>query len=224
MNFFFSDLDGTLEDSRTDMTNAVVTVRAHLQLPFWEASKITPNVNRGMAELYRACFSDYLADHSTKIPNSVEKLEQVRELYEDEYLAHVADHTCLYEGMDAALRYLATQGKIIVITNKPEKISRALLEKLGVGTLITDVMGGDSCSENKPSPLPLRIAAERHGFDRSVDAAFMIGDTLADIRAGKAFGAKTVWCSWGYLDDPGAETPDFRFDHPAKLPHLLHLV
>ena len=224
MNFFFSDLDGTLEDSRVDMTNAVIEVRAQLKLPVWDSSKITPNVNRGMAELYRACFSDYLADHTTEKKSSVDKLEQVRELYEAQYLAHVADHTTLYEGMESALRYLASQGKIIVITNKPEFISRALLEKLGVSPYITDVMGGDSCAENKPSPLPLRVAAERHGFNRATDAAFMIGDTLADIRAGKAFGAKTVWCSWGYLDEPGAETPDIRFDHPSKLPHLLHLV
>jgi phosphoglycolate phosphatase len=221
LTFFFSDLDGTLEDSREDMTRAAQRVRAHFGLPAWPDDRITPNVNRGMTELYLACFTDLLEAESTRGVPQAETLERIRLAYEADYLAHVADHTRLYEGMAETLRQLSERGKVIVITNKPEKISRALLDALGVGSFITDVMGGDSCAETKPSPLPLRIAAARHGYVEGRDDAYMMGDTLADIRCGRAFGAKTIWCAYGYLTSTGDERPDFTATSPREIPEIV---
>ena len=209
------DLDGTLEDSRADMVAAARKVRAALGLPVRADAQLAPWVNAGMDRLYRACFDDYLAagDEGTRYA-------AVREAYEAEYLAHVADETRLYAGIAAALEQLAKLGSLACVTNKPERISIALLDALGVGRLFGAVIGGDTCTEAKPSPLMLAAAAERCGFDRARGQAFMIGDTAGDIQLGRAYGATTIWCAWGYAAEPG-DVPDFRVSEPGELAAMV---
>jgi phosphoglycolate phosphatase-like HAD superfamily hydrolase len=48
----------------------------------------------------------------------------------------------------------------------------------------------------------------------------MIGDTNADIQLGRAFGARCVWCVWGYADSI-SESPDFRAEQPSELARIV---
>jgi phosphoglycolate phosphatase len=78
-----------------------------------------------------------------------------------------------------------------------------------VGELFQTVVGGDSCEHCKPHPIMLRTAAERCGFDPAQVKSVMIGDTQADVQLGRAFGARSIWCAWGYAEsvaDPGDAT------------------
>ena len=207
------DLDGTIEDSRSDMVAAARRVRAAFGLPPRPDSALRPHVNAGMDQLYRACFDDYLAEDPARYA-------RVRSAYEADYLAHVAVETKLYAGMAGALAALAQLGNLACVTNKPEHISRHLLAALGVGDLFQTVVGGDSCEHIKPHPIMLRRAAERCGYAPDQVRAVMIGDTQADVQLGRAFGARTIWCAWGYVEwveDPGDATA-----HSPE--HLLKLV
>lgn len=204
------DLDGTLEDSRDDMVAAVLRVRAGFGLAQEPGEKFRPHVNGGMDHLYRNCFADYLGAGGA--------VEAVRAAYEADYLAHIADSTRLYAGVSEALAELARLGKLACVTNKPERLSVALLAALGVGELFSAVIGGDTCAEGKPSPIVLAEASRQVG---RTGAAIMIGDSPADVRCGRAFGATTIWCAWGYARDPGAETPHHTAETPADLPGLV---
>lgn len=208
------DLDGTIEDSRDDMTAAAVRVRAALGLPARADAQLRPHVNGGMDQLYRSCFDDYLA-------GAAARYQEVRARYEADYLAHVADRTRLYDGMAGALAELASIAPLICITNKPEHISRALLRALGVRELFSSVVGGDSCPQIKPHRVMLETAAIRCGLDpaRKLDSC-MIGDTQADVQLGRAFGAKTVWCKWGYVSAL-AEPADRVAEAPQQLPSIV---
>ena len=205
------DLDGTLEDSRGDMVSAARRVRAVLQLPPRPDAELRAHVNGGMDQLYRACFDDYLGGGDAR------RYAEVREAYEADYLEHVALQTHLYEGIPGALSALARLGTLACITNKPERISRRLLHVLDVGKLFGTVVGGDSGPHAKPHPSMLQLAAERCGFDHARGRAYMIGDTNADIQLGRAFGAVTIWCAWGYAPSI-SEAPDHRAATPADLP------
>ncbi|HEY5649270.1 MAG TPA: HAD-IA family hydrolase [Nitrospiria bacterium] len=213
MNLIGIDLDGTLEDSRADMAAAVHRVRAGLGLPPRSDEAVLPWVNRGMDALYRACFDDYLAGGESR-------MEAVRKRYETDYLEHVAVETRLYPGISEALERLAGLGKLAVITNKPELISIRLIEALGVDRHITAVIGGDTCVKSKPDPVVLEEAAHRSGMKAIPDKTVMIGDTAGDIRLGRDSGAATVWCGWGYTDEPGEE-PDYIAARPLDLPGLV---
>jgi 2-phosphoglycolate phosphatase len=208
------DLDGTIEDSRSDMVAAARRVRAAFGLPPRPDSALRPHVNAGMDQLYRACFDDYLA-------LDPEHYARVRSAYEADYLANVAVETRLYSGMAGAIAGLAQVGTLACVTNKPEHIARHLLSALGVGELFRTVVGGDSCEHCKPHPIMLRTAAERCGFDPDHVKTVMVGDTQADVQLGRAFGARTIWCAWGYVEsvaDPG----DATASSPEQLLRLVH--
>ncbi|APJ04962.1 HAD family hydrolase [Silvanigrella aquatica] len=217
MNFFFFDLDGTLEDSRDDMANAVNAVREKLELPLRDTKDLKKYVNKGMHELYENCFDDYLSDNM----NYKLKYENLKNYYEQYYFENICILSKCYDEIPNTLKELSKENKVFVITNKPEKHSRELLKKLDLAKYITDVMGGDSCSEMKPSPMPLKIVAEQHGFSFSKNKAFMIGDSAGDIQAGHAFQATTVWCSWGYNSEPGSLAPQITVNSPKDLLILI---
>jgi phosphoglycolate phosphatase len=216
MNLIGLDLDGTLEDSRADMTAVVYRVRAGLGLPARSTETVRPWVNKGMEQLYRACFDDYIQ------PNDA-GLEEVRKRYEADYLENIAVDTRLYPGISESVSRLTDLGRLAVITNKPERISRRLLEVLGIDKFIGAVIGGDTCAKGKPDPMLLEEAARRFGFDRAKGRAVMIGDTEADMKLGRAFGAKTIWAAWGYTDRIGIE-PDFTAKTPADLPVMVQSI
>lgn len=210
------DLDGTLEDSREDMVAAARRVRSALGLAERADAELLPFVNGGMEQLYRKCFDDFLAQGDARA-----REQTVREAYEADYLAHVAVRTRLYDGVAEALGELAKLGALACVTNKPERISRRLLDVLGVGALFTTVVGGDSCADIKPNPIMLRAAAERCGFDATAGKAFMIGDTAGDIKLGRAYGATTVFVRWGYAPELPSEAPDHVAEHPSELPRIV---
>jgi len=211
------DLDGTLEDSRRDMVAAARRVRAQLHLPVRADDALLPWVNKGMDQLYRACFDDYIrADES--------RVADVRRLYEADYMEHVAVGTRLYDGVAPAIQQLAAMGTLACVTNKPERISWRLLEVLGISKHFMTVIGGDTCPKGKPDPMILEAAARRCGCEKKPAQTVMIGDTAADLAMGRAFGATTIWCAWGYADQPGDERPDLIAQAPDQLPELVREV
>ncbi len=212
------DLDGTLEDSRDDMVAAVVRVRAAFELPARPGEHFVEHVNRGMPHLYRVCFEELLGD-----PPAHARAQQA---YVADYSAHIADSTRLYPGMADALAQLSELGSLAIVTNKPEGLSDQLLRALGVRERFAVVIGGDSCAEPKPSPVPLRAAAARLGVGPPVAGehpprVFMIGDSAGDVRCGRAAGAWMIWCAWGYKDDPGELSPDAIARTPDQLPGIV---
>lgn len=200
MNLIAIDLDGTLEDSRRDMVSVVHRVRASFSLSKRPDEEILPWINQGMDKLYRNCFDDYLNGGYSN-----ERLSLVSRAYEADYFSNVACETILYPGVGTALAGLAQIGPVVVVTNKPERISKRLLEELKVDHLISGLIGGDTIGKIKPDPEILRAAAQQVGFSPDSGASFMIGDSAGDIKMGRAFGATTIWCAWGYSDAPGEE-------------------
>ena len=112
-----------------------------------------------MDHLYSTCFADLLARGGA--------LADVRAAYEADYLAHIADTTRLYPGMAEALAELAQLGKLACVTNKPERLSAALLAALAVAQHFAAIIGGDTCAESKPSPIVLAEASRRVGRTRA---------------------------------------------------------
>lgn len=192
------DLDGTLEDSRDDMVAAVARTRMEHGLPPLEDAEIRPNVSKGMPHLYATC----LGELSNPAPE-----------FARQYKAGIVDKTKLYPGIREALTQLSEP--LAVVTNKPERLSITLLEALGILPLISTVIGGDSCTEAKPSPIMLQEAVRRCG-----GPVIMVGDSAGDIKMAHAFGCPVVWAGWGYLDDAPAGSDAIAMQ-PQDLPSVI---
>lgn len=81
------------------------------------------------------------------------------------------------------LAALATRVKLGVVTGRPRRDAQTFLEAHGLADLFPVVV----CMEDaplKPDPAPVRLAMQRLG----VRAAWMIGDTVDDVRSARAAG------------------------------------
>lgn len=238
------DLDGTLEDSRADMTAAVLRLRARLGLPPRAAEDFRPHVNQGMDHLYARCFDEHLAEDSRHDPAHDSRhdpahdsardprLAALAAAYTEDYGAHIADETRLYPGIADALAKLADRWPLALVTNKPEALSAALLRALHIDHHFTAIIGGDTLPVAKPHPATLaeairRAARTQHAHSAHASApqphppAIMIGDSAGDIRCARDHGVPVIWCAWGYATTPGDHPPDAIAATPADLPALV---
>jgi phosphoglycolate phosphatase len=138
------------------------------------------------------------------------------------YAAHIADETRLYPGIPEALTALGERATLAIATNKPEHLSRLLLDALGIGQHFVTVVGGDTASAPKPSEVVMEAALNAAGLDRaSLDAVFHVGDTAGDMKLARNAKITGVWAAWGYVDAPGDEAPDRVARTPADLASVV---
>jgi phosphoglycolate phosphatase len=171
------DLDGTLIDSAADLAAAGNWLRAQEGLPVLPAERVASFVGDGVESLVsRLLETTDGAVIQRCIPG-----------FKRHYHDHCLDHTRLYEGAAPVLDALKRRGyRLAVVTNKPEKVSRHILEGLGVAELFGSVVGGNTLPVKKPDPAPLRKACQDLGVPET--ACAMVGDSRVDVEAGRALG------------------------------------
>ncbi len=187
---FLFDLDGTLIDSRADIVHSLNLALARMNLPFLPESRIAHFVGEGVQKLIERSLQEVTG---CKPDNS--QTQQGIALFKEEYGKHLLDRTCLYPTVKAALDCLPW-AKFAVVTNKPETLSRSILEELGVGNRFCIILGGDSVQNRKPDPESLLKAMDHCGALPS--ETVMVGDSAVDIQAGKAAGVITCGVLGGF--------------------------
>jgi phosphoglycolate phosphatase len=187
---FLLDLDGTLIDSRADITTAVNLAFARMKLPHLQESSIADFVGNGVPVLIERSLREVTGSE----PESA-LIQKGIDLFRDEYGNHLLDRTCLYPHVKEGLDRL-TWAKFAVVSNKPEIFSRRILEGLGVGSRFSIILGGDSIKKRKPDPESLLTAMRHCRVPAPITA--MVGDSAVDIQAGKAAGVTTCGVLGGY--------------------------
>jgi N-acetyl-D-muramate 6-phosphate phosphatase len=182
------DLDGTLADTAPDLAaalNFVLVTENRPQLPLRAIRHVASDGALGLLTL--GFGTDQQAD----------LFQQRRELLLNYYANHVADQTTLFPGIEKLLQYLE-KSKIPwgIVTNKPEKFTLALLQKLNLFDRAACVVSGDTLSERKPHPAPLLYAAKLLSL---ADGCCYVGDAERDIQAAKAANMFNVAACYGYL-------------------------
>jgi phosphoglycolate phosphatase len=137
------------------------------------------------------------------------------------YGAHLLDATRAYPGVDALLAALRARNVLCsVLTNKPEALSRTILDGLGLSGYFVAVVGGDSLPTRKPDPAGIEHLLEFGGTPRT--AILLVGDSAIDVRTARAAGVAFCGVSWGL--SPGAmwaEQPDRVVGHPSDVLRIV---
>ncbi len=202
------DLDGTLVDSAVDLATAVNLLRHEHHLPPLTIKTVRSYVGDGATMLVRRAMPE--GDFR------VEQLHRFLELYTQ----HLVDKTHPYPGIVDFLQQ-RLQLKMAVVTNKPEKLSRQLLDRLDLSRYFGAVIGGDTFDRKKPAAKPLLAAVEQLGS--TPEQAVMIGDHHTDLHAGTAAGIATCFCGWG-LGNTGDADYSWRVESVAELEQLFPVV
>ncbi len=180
---FLFDLDGTLIDSTSDIALSVNLAFARMSLPAIRPDRIASFVGDGVRKLIERSLREAIGINARD-----PLLHDAMRCYLEEYEQHLLDSTRLYPGVRDALDRIRW-ARLAVVTNKPERFARRILDALGVGNRFCVILGGDSTAVGKPDPAPLRLAMEL--CDATPADTVMVGDSSVDIRAGRAAGVVT---------------------------------
>ncbi|MGH9860391.1 MAG: HAD hydrolase-like protein, partial [Candidatus Acidiferrales bacterium] len=150
------DLDGTLIDSKLDLALAVNAARGHMGLGPLEHDAIFGYVGQGAPMLMRRSLGSLGTD---------ENVERALKYFLVYYREHMLDNTVTYPGVREALAEFSRRGtsanananhhkvQMAVLTNKPVRFSKLILEGLGIAPHFEYVYGGNSFERKKPDPI-----------------------------------------------------------------------
>src|SRR4051812_26926248 len=188
MDLLIFDLDGTLIDSKLDLAHAVNAARSQFGLGPIENETVYSYVGNGAPVLMRRAMGAGASD---------QEVQQALEFFLAYYRDHMLDYTVLYPGVRDALDRLLDAGvRMAVLTNKPVRISQAIVDGLGVGTHFKRVYGGNSFDRKKPDPIGIDTLVRE--CDVSRDRTMMVGDSSVDVQTARNANVKACGVTYGF--------------------------
>ena len=185
------DMDGTLIDSKKDITISVNHVR---------------EVNHNLPPLSEDFIVEAINMHERNLPYLFYKTQTYeqkdRELFEKHYKEQCIKHPYLYDGIKEMLDGLKKNDvKLSVATNAPTLFARTMLEHLEVAELFDEIIGADRVEASKPNPDMINAILDFYKYDKTIDRAWMVGDNSKDIESAKRAGIYAIFAAWGFSAD-----------------------
>jgi phosphoglycolate phosphatase len=203
------DLDGTLVDSKVDITNAVNYAISPYCVEPASVEETTTLVGEGVTRL----IAKLLEKRKVYLDLSV-LVARFRSYYSE----HPVSHTAPYPGVKQTLRSLHRYRKA-VISNKFRSSALEVLGELQLSQYFDEVAGVDTFPERKPSPVPVLLILDQ--FKARPEETLIVGDSIYDIQAGRASGIKTVAAAYGYGSPGFSENADFTI---TDFPQLIDVI
>jgi phosphoglycolate phosphatase len=198
------DLDGTLIDSRADLTAGINHMRGRYGLEPLPLATVSGYIGNGIRLLVER-----------SLQGAPVEPEEALSVYRTYYYEHLIVHTTLYDGVAEGIPRLAQAGhRLAVLTNKPGDPSRAILAHFGLLDYCLAVVGGGDIEQLKPDPAGIHRCRELADADPS--SVWMIGDHCTDLAAAENAGVKNAFVRYGFGEERGLK-PDAYFSSFQEL-------
>jgi phosphoglycolate phosphatase len=200
------DLDGTLIDSKLDLALSVNATLAELGRDPLPHEQIFSYVGQGAPALIARALGSDASEQDCLIG---------LEFFIKYYSAHKLDNTVLYPGVRETLDALRDM-PMAVLTNKPVRVSRAIIEELGVGERFRFVYGGNSFERKKPDPMGIDSILRE--FGAAPAQAMLVGDSEIDVQTARNAGTWACGVTYGFGSHRlGEYPPDVLVDNLMEL-------
>lgn len=206
----FLDLDGTIVDSTEAYLEAARKAFEAIgqTLPLsMSALEIPRRIEQGFS------ITDITNGHS----------EEFRRVYLKTYYSVTRQKTKLIPNVSATLEALSGKSKLALITMRhaPKQTVIKELEFFGVSDYFSAVVTGLDAYKPKPSPEALLGCVE--ALDVEIGDCMIAGDSVNDVRAGKAAGAWTIAVLSGLFGSQELvkEEPDLILNDVTSLPEFI---
>jgi phosphoglycolate phosphatase len=191
------DLDGTLVDSAPDIAHCLGNALEAIGCPSPGEARTRAWIGDGLETLIARAIAHGGGTQSELMLGGDARHKAALAAFLACYADHLFVRSRLYPGVLQTLDDLRSRAlRLCCITNKRFKFSDELLVQAGIRDRFELLLGGDSLAEKKPSPLPLKVAAEMLGVAPTV--ATLVGDSHQDLRAARAAGYGFVLADYGY--------------------------
>ena len=206
------DLDGTLIDSVPQVAWAMNRVFAEDGLALVSLDEVRAAVGFGA----RAMFDKTLASRRTDV-----NIDEMIRRYIAAYQEDPAVETVVYDEVREVLTEFSASGVLMgVCTNKPSRITDAVLRALDLDRFFGLVVAADDTPFMKPDGRHVLAVLDALMVD--TERAVLVGDSETDVSAGQSAGLATVAVTYGYCHVPFAELgADVLIDTFGKLPNAL---
>ena len=193
---YLFDIDGTLLDSARDICGAVQQV-----LDATPCAPVTFDFLRSYIGLHLIDLFQDVFPGSTQ-----EQIDGLIQQYRTIYLARGHKATSVFPGVAEGLAALG--GRKGTATTKGSVTTRAVLDQFGLLPYFDHVQGTDGFPA-KPAPDVIHAALAAMGA--KPEECLFVGDSPADMQAGRAAGVKTCAVRWGYGAESklAAHAPDY---------------
>jgi phosphoglycolate phosphatase len=212
------DLDGTLIDSRKDLTNSINAMLTEFGRDALPEEIIATYIGDGAGMLVRRALGD---------PEDEPLVENALQHFLGHYREHKLDFTYVYAGVFESLHAMrtapdGTARKMAVLTNKPVGPSVAICDALGLSPYMFRIYGGNSFASKKPEPEGLNALIREAGV--APGETLMIGDSSVDILTARRAGAWVIGCRFGLSSHTVEDIPsDCLVDSAAEWAQALSL-
>ena len=212
------DLDGTLVNTAPDLLNALdysLTQNGH---PKSNHTQIRTIIGQGAMAMLKQAITSSAQPLS---PPNDQDLKPLWQTMIDHYATHIADESHLFDGAKTILDELKQAGHPLTIcTNKPEFLTKPLLETLKITPLFHTITCSDTYAFKKPDPRTLIETITAAGG--TPENAIMIGDSKTDIDTARNANIPVIGTTFGYTDTPMQTLqPDKLMTHYSELPSLI---
>jgi phosphoglycolate phosphatase len=194
---YLFDLDGTLLDSALDICGAVEQVLAETgESPDVSFEFLRGYIGRHLLDLFGELYPRYSPD----------QIDRMIQDYRRIYLARGHTRTVVYPGVVEGLA--ALPGRKATATTKGTPTTRAVLQQFGLIRYFDHVQGTDGIP-SKPAPDVLLAALQ--GLAADPAECLFVGDSAADMEAGRRAGVKICAVRYGYgkPEDLAKWEPDY---------------
>ncbi len=205
------DLDGTIVDSKEAYMEAVKTAFAAMGQRMDDAKIVTEIPKR--------------LEQNLPINDIVKgvDVQKFLEAYLSAYYQATAAKTKPMPNILGTIKKLSEKAKLALITMRyiPKKEIIEELEKFGLAKYFQHVITALDTRNPKPSPEAVIKCAEQLGIQAC--ECVVVGDSVADIKAGKTAGAKTVAVLSGIFsrEELEREKPNLILKNANQLPDFI---
>lgn len=197
-NTIIFDLDGTLLNTLTDLTNSVNFALERYRLPTHSEDAVRQMVGNGVTVLMERAIPDGRA-----FPEFENCLKEFQEHYE----RHKKDFTQPFPGVMEFLKEASKQGfKLAVVSNKFDLAVKGLCKDF-FSPYITTAIGESPQVARKPAPDTVFAAMAELGAP--AEQCVYVGDSDVDLSTAKNAGIPCISVSWGF------RSREFLLEHGA---------
>lgn len=193
------DLDGTILDTLTDLTNAVNYALRTCGYEEKTESQVRSYVGNGIRNLMRRAVPQGTSEHDLET-----SFAQFKSFYEKNMYVY----TRAYEGIPELMRQLSEKGYHIgVVSNKADFAVKVLMEQFFDGLVEIGVGEMDNMGR-KPAPDTLFYVMQK--MKVTPDRCIYVGDSDVDIRTAENAGIPCISVTWGF------RSPQFLLENGAQ--------
>jgi phosphoglycolate phosphatase len=206
----FLDLDGTIVDSTGAYLEAA-------RIAFRAIGKKTPE-NQILLEIPRRIEQRFTIDDLT-----YGNTKEFMRVYLEAYYSVTESKTKLFPNISVTLEALSAKSKLALITMRhvPNQVIFKELDYFGIAKYFSHIVTALDTSKPKPSPEALIQCVK--ALDIEMCDCIIVGDSVNDVRAGKAAGARTVALLSGLFlrEELIKECPDLILPDVSELPEYI---